>query len=95
MPNQILDRGHTANLGANIVHGNLNVIGVGASYTISIGGAAPAAHVIAPGAADVYPINNATVCKVTLSNQSRDDLKLASWQSDENLNILLWERCHF
>jgi hypothetical protein len=37
------------------------VIGVGASYTISIGGAAPAAHVIAPGAADVYPINNATV----------------------------------
>jgi hypothetical protein len=36
MPNQILDRGHTANLGANIVHGNLNVIGVGSSYTISI-----------------------------------------------------------
>lgn len=63
MPNQVqvLERGHTANLGADTVHGNLTVIGVGASYTISIGGAAATPHVIAPGATDVYPINNATV----------------------------------
>lgn len=26
MPNQVLDRGQTANLGAGIVHGNLTVI---------------------------------------------------------------------
>lgn len=61
MPNQPLHRGLTANIGANIIAGNLNVIGVGAHYTISIGGAAATAHVIAPGAVDVYPINNQTV----------------------------------
>lgn len=61
MPNQVIDRGHSANLGASIVHGTLTVIGVGASYTISIGGAPPIPHVIAPGHSDVYPINNATV----------------------------------
>lgn len=61
MQNRVLDRGHTANLGANTVTGDLNVIGVGASYDISINNAAATAHIIAPGAADVYPINNASV----------------------------------
>ncbi|MEH2319882.1 hypothetical protein [Nostoc sp.] len=61
MPNQGLDRGHTANLAANQVHDNLTVIGLGASYNISIGGAPAIAHVIGPGDADVYPINNAIV----------------------------------
>lgn len=61
MPNQVFDRGHTANLGANTVPGNLQLIGVGASYTIAINGGAAVAHVIAIGHVDSYPINNQPV----------------------------------
>ena len=64
MPEKILNRGHTANLGANQVHGDLQVIGVGASYTIAINGRAPTPHVIAPGAVNIYPINNQQVTVV-------------------------------
>jgi hypothetical protein len=62
MTHQTLARGHTANLGANTVAGNLNVNGVGTPYTISINGAVPpAAHVAALGQIDTYPINGQTV----------------------------------
>ena len=58
MPNQVLARGFTANLGAHIVPGNLNLVGVGANYSVAIGGAAP---VVGVAGAVVFAVNGATV----------------------------------
>lgn len=67
MPHQVIERGHNANFGAGIVKGDLQVNGVGAHYTIAIGGAAPAAHLIAQGSVDTYHINGRTVSVVNTS----------------------------
>ena len=79
MPVQPLARGHTANIGANIIAGNLTIIGVATPYTISINGAAAVAHVAANGVPDVYPINNQTVTVTnTTPNPGPDNMTL-SW----------------
>jgi hypothetical protein len=49
------------NLGAGIVPGNITLNGVGANYSIAIGGGAPIVGVAAVGHPVVYPINLATV----------------------------------
>lgn len=59
--NQLLPRGQTANLGAGVVPGQLQIIGVGAHYTISINGGPAIANVIAPGTVDTYKINGQSV----------------------------------
>lgn len=78
MPTTIpLARGLTANLGAGQVKGNLTIIGVATPYTIAINGAAPAAHVAAVGAADVYAINGQAVTVVnTTPTPGPDNLQL-------------------
>jgi len=79
MPNQILDRGQTANIGSNVIHGDLNVIGVGAHYTIAIGAAPATAHVIAPGHVDVYAINNQSVSVVNTTGPGGPPNMRISW----------------
>lgn len=61
MPQQVLNRGHTANLGAGVVPGNLQLIGVGATYTIAIGGGPAAAGNIVVGVVATYAINSQAV----------------------------------
>jgi hypothetical protein len=79
MPNQAVPRGHTANIGANVIAGNLHVIGVATPYTISINGAAATAHVAAVGVPDTYAINNQTVSVTnTTATPGPDNLTL-SW----------------
>tara|TARA_R110002072_G_scaffold4706_7_gene32888 strand:+ start:4597 stop:4836 length:240 start_codon:yes stop_codon:yes gene_type:complete len=67
MPQLVLDRGLTANYGPGQVPGVLQIIGVGASYTIAIAGAPATAHVIAPSAVDSYPIDGQAVTVVNTS----------------------------
>jgi len=67
MPNQFLPRGQVANLGAGVVPGNLQVIGVGANYTIAIGGGGAVPHVVAVGAVNAHAVNGAAV---TVTNTS-------------------------
>ena len=61
MPHQTLARGHAANLGPNIVRGDLHINGVATPYDISINGAAPVAHLAAVSAIDTYHINGQSV----------------------------------
>lgn len=79
MPNQVIPRGHTANLGANTVTNNLNVIGVATPYTISINGGAAAAHVAAVGVADVYAINGQSVSVTNTTAAPGPDNLTISW----------------
>ena len=65
MPQLPLPRGQSANLGAGTVLGNLQIIGVGANYTIAIGGGAAAAHTVVPGGVDTYPVNGQAVTVVS------------------------------
>jgi len=79
MPNQAVPRGHTANIGAHVIAGDLYVIGVATPYTISINGGAAAAHVAAVGVVDTYNINGQTVSVTnTTANPGPDNLTI-SW----------------
>ncbi|WP_160113671.1 hypothetical protein [Phyllobacterium salinisoli] len=79
MPNQVIPRGHTANLGTNTVTNNLNVVGVATPYTISINGGATVAHVAAIGVADVYPINGQSVSVTNTTATPGPDNLTISW----------------
>lgn len=79
MPVHAVPRGQTANLGAHIVNGNLNVIGVGTPYTISINGGPAAAHVAAIGVPDIYPINGDSVSVTNTTPAPGPDNLNISW----------------
>lgn len=79
MPHQVIPRGHTANLGANTVTHNLNVIGVATPYTISINGGAAVAHVAAINVADVYAINDESVSVTNTTATPGPDNLTISW----------------
>ena len=79
MPVQTLPRGHTANLGANTVMGDLYVNGVGAPYTIAINGGAPAAHVAALGQIDTYHINGQSVSVTNTTPTPGPDNLTLTW----------------
>lgn len=79
MPVQPVPRGQTANLGAHVVNGNLNVIGVGTPYTISINGGPPVARVAAAGVPDIYPINGASVSVTNTTPPPGPDNLNISW----------------
>lgn len=79
MANQTLAPGATANLGAGIVMGNLNIIGVATPYTIAIAGGPAVAHVVAVGAVDVYPINGQSVSVVNTSPAGTAPNLTLSW----------------
>lgn len=79
MPVQTLARGHTANLGSNVVATDLYVNGVATPYTISINGGAAVAHVAAVGVIDTYAVNGHTVSVTnTTATPGPDNLTL-SW----------------
>lgn len=61
MPIENVPRGHTANLGVNVVPGDLHINGVATPYSISIDGAAATPHVAAIGVIDTYHVNGQTV----------------------------------
>ncbi|MEP3034679.1 MAG: hypothetical protein ABJO67_10085 [Pseudoruegeria sp.] len=79
MPNQPVARGHTADLGANVVAGDLFVLGAATPYTISINVAAPVAHVAAIGVVDTYPINGQTVSVTNTTVVPGPDNLTISW----------------
>ncbi len=79
MPNQALPRGHTANIGANIIAGDLHIVGVATPYTISINGAAATAHVAAVGVVDTYNINGHTVSVTNTTAVPGPDNLTLSW----------------
>ncbi|MEM5473244.1 hypothetical protein WNZ14_16055 [Hoeflea sp. AS60] len=79
MPNQALPRGHTANIGANVIAGDLHIIGVGTPYTISTNGGAAAAHVAAVGVVDTYHINSHTVSVTNTTAVPGPDNLTLSW----------------
>lgn len=79
MPNQALPRGHTANIGANIIAGDLHIVGVATPYTISINGAAATAHVAAVGVVDTYNINGQTVSVTNTTAVPGPDNLTLSW----------------
>lgn len=77
MPIQTLTRGHTANIGADVIEDDLHIIGVATPYTISINGGAAAAHVDAVGVPDTYNINGHSVSVTnTTATPGPDNLTL-------------------
>ncbi|WP_394689826.1 hypothetical protein [Hoeflea sp.] len=79
MPNQALPRGHTANIGANVIADDLHIVGVATPYTISINGAAATAHVAAVGVVDTYNINGQTVSVTNTTAVPGPDNLTLSW----------------
>lgn len=61
MPKQNVDRGHTINLGARIVHTAITLNGDGAPYSITICPGPAVVGTAAPGNPVVYPVNNLAV----------------------------------
>jgi hypothetical protein len=61
MPTIPIQRGATANFGANIVHNNITLNGVGAGYSVTIGPMPAVIGVAAPGVPIVFAVNNQAV----------------------------------